>query len=249
LKIDRRKSLNEYRSLSDNVAFLGGNQNSLSYGIYCLKDEKARLENATSKMRRELEKENTNLESVQSEIDREKPRLDGIKNDYETIKKNYDDLLFSWNSRINEEIKKSRDEGLLKLDKEIKKYRNEELSKLDKELEEKKVEIASKQMELKKLDQIISSKKKESDALIGQTKELMDVYLGLRERILFNKDRCDSIERQKDFEKVLRDVNEGIVSMVRPKQPATSVDAKARGMVRKVVINALRKNGIAIPEI
>jgi len=88
LKIDRRKSLSEYRSLLDNVASLQENQNGLSYGIYCLKSEKAMLENATSNMRREFDKETTNLESVQSELEWKKSELAKIDTDYKTLKKN-----------------------------------------------------------------------------------------------------------------------------------------------------------------
>jgi hypothetical protein len=98
-------------------------------------------------------------------------------------------------------------------------------------------------------DHMISSKKEEYDGVIDQIKELADVYLALRERILFNINRCDSIERQKDFEKVLNNLNKALVNIIGSKQPATPMGAKAHGVVHDVVADALRKKGIAIPEI
>jgi hypothetical protein len=84
-------------------------------------------------------------------------------------------------------------------------------------------------------------KKEEYEALINQIKELADVYLALRERILFNIDRCDSLVHRKEFEKVLNDLNKGLVNIIGSKQPATPMGAKARGVVYDVVADALRK--------
>jgi hypothetical protein len=164
--------------------------------------------------------------------------LDSIKNDYDRIKKDYDDLLSSWKSRIDEDTKR---------------YREEELSKVDKELGERKAEIdgdlKSKEAESKKLDEIIASKREEANALVDQVKELMDVYLGLRERILMNIKRCDSIEDAREFKNILIDLGKALASIIKPKQAplSPSPEPDARADVQDIVLDKLREKGIATP--
>jgi len=223
LRIERTESLRENHSLLGTVASLREQQNVLTYQVACLEREKVNLESVKS----EIEREKFRLSEINNKYAIIKNEHTTIKNEYATIKKNLDDLLSLGKSRINENLKA---------------YKDEELSKMEKYLDAKKLEF-------KKWDHIISSKKEESDALINQIKELMDTYLGLRKRILFNIDRCDSLVHRKEFEKVLNDLNKGLVNIIGSKQPATLMGAKARGVVYDVVFDALRKNGIAIPEI
>jgi len=213
-------------SLSSTVISSRGQQNALTYQVARLENRSKCLDKSYAE---EFERKNFNLESIKSEIERENFRLDEIKNDYETTKKNQDDLLSLGKSKIREKLEA---------------YKDAELSKIEKDLEAKKIKS-------KEWDQIISSKKEESDALIERIKDLMDGYLALREKILWNIDRCDSVEDRKEFEEVLNDLNKVLVNIIgsKQKQPATLMGAKARGVVYDVVADALRKKGIAIPEI
>jgi len=116
--------------------------------------------------REEFDKRNSNLERIKSEIEKEESRLKEIKNEYATKKKNLDDLQSS---------------GKNKVDEEIKNYKDEELSKLDKELYGKKIE-------LKKWDDMISSKEEDFYSLVNTS-------FNLRERILDDIDRCNSFTK------------------------------------------------------
>ena len=221
--------------LSNAVKALQEKKDVLSYQTDDLKKRARYLDEqyAEKFLRRKL-----NLKDIKSKTDWQKSSLDNIKNDYDRIKKDYNDLLSSWKSRIDEDTKR---------------HREEELSKIDKELVERKAEIdeelGSKERESKRWDEIISSKREETNAVVNKVKELMDVYLGLRERILMNIKRCDSIENAREFKNILIDLGKALAEIIKPKQAplSPSPEPDARAEVQKVVLDRSREKGIDIP--
>jgi hypothetical protein len=77
----------------------------------------------------------------------------------------------------------------------------------------------------------------------------MDVYLGLRERILMNIERCDSIEDAREFKNILINLGKALAEIIKPKQAplSPSPEPDARVEVRRVVLDKLREKGIATP--
>gem|GEM_PF-4980582 len=222
----------EISSLNYAVGSLQERKDVLTYQVANLE---ARAKYLDENYEEEFERRKLDLENIKSETDGQKSRLNGLKDNYERIKKDHDDLLSSGKDRIDENIKS---------------YREEELSKLEKEFEEKKAEIDReielKEAESKKLDEIISSKREEYNALIEQVNELTDICLDLRERIIMNSKRCDSLEDEREFRKILMDIGKIFASITEPKQPLL-LEPDALADVRKIVLDKLREKGIAIP--
>jgi predicted transcriptional regulator len=249
MRSEHSKAQKELDKIQNEISPMKKEKYSLSNAVKALQEKKDVLFYQTDDLKKrakyldeeyvkEFLERKLKLKDIKSETDWQKSSLDSIKNDYDRIKKDYDDLLSSWKSRIDEDTKR---------------YREEELSKVDKELGERKAEIdrdlKSKERESKKLDEIIASKREEANALINKVKELMDVYLGLRERILMNIERCDSIEDAREFKNILINLGKALAGIIKPKQAplSPSPEPDARVEVRKVVLDRLRKKGIATP--
>jgi chromosome segregation ATPase len=249
MRSEHSKAQKELNKIQNDISPMKKEKYSLSNAVKALQEKKDVLFYQTDDLKKrakyldeqylkEFLQRKLKLKDIKSETDWQKSSLDSIKNDYDRIKRDYDDLLSSWKSRIDEDTKR---------------YREEELSKVDKELGERKAEIdkdlKSKERESKRWDEIIASKREEANALINKVKELMGVYLGLRDRILMNIKRCDSIEDGREFKNILIDLEKALAEIIKPKQAplSPSLEPDARAEVQKVVLDKLREKGIATP--